>query len=258
MDILADYKSHFDAGFKDFVMKLDILSPKVVKEMIANLLLEDPVYLKWAMMNKVGFEYFLKLNQDNVLQVYRLLTEPDVIFLRALKGHAEEDKFVSSNLPSLMQKQYYDAREYAKITIALQEDARGKVMQAVFDLRENMNLDPFQWKLPTMEIMAGRSHKIEAGIYRQWYEDGILALEGPFQKNERTGVWKHFYPNESLLALGEYAEGSKINEWKFHYSNGNLKSVGHFKNNLKNGQWTEYEANGEMKLVSYLNGKIVT
>lgn len=257
MQILNKYKKQFDEGFKKFVMNLDLLPGKVVKEMIFNGVLEDPVYLKWVLENKLNFEHFLKLEKEEVLKVFRSINYPSMIFLKALKGHPEENTFITTNLPSLILKQYLDDRENAKITVAQQEDARIKIMQAIFNLKEQGELSAIDWKLPPAEVMSGTSHLIDKlGNYTQYYEGGVLAISGVVVKGNREGLWKNFYPNGALHAEGHYTGGQKINEWSFYYLNGNLKSKGIYKDDLKNGEWIEFEANSEAKIYNYQNGKI--
>jgi hypothetical protein len=257
MQILNKYKKHFDHGFKDFVMNLDLLPPKVVKDLISNGMLEDPVYLKWALENKLNFDYFLKLSKEEVHKVFRSLTNSEMIFLRALKGHSEENRFITDNLPSLILKQYLDDREMMKITVSHQEDARSKIMKTVFDLKDQGGLEPFDWRLPPAEVLSGTSHIIDKfGNYKQYFEGEVLAISGLLDKGKRSGLWKFFYPNGALHAEGNYIHGQKQDEWRFYYLNGNLKSSGHFKDDLKNGEWTKFDINNESKNINYINGKI--
>jgi hypothetical protein len=257
MKILNKYKKHFDIGFKDFVMNLDLLPSKVVKEMISNGLLEDPVYLKWALENKHNFDYFLRLNKEDVHKVFHTLKNSGLLFLRALKNHPEENSFITANLPSLILKQYLDDREVEKITIAYQEDARSKIMQTIFDLKTNCELGPFNWKLPPVEVLTGTSHTVDKlGNYNQYYEGGVLAITGILDKGKRSGIWKNFYPNGALHAEGSYLHGEKQDVWSIYYLNGQLKSSGQFKDDLKNGEWKEFEMNQEFKITNYINGKV--
>lgn len=259
MQILNKYKKNFDVGFKEFVMNLDLLPPKIVKEMISNGLLEDPVYLKWALENKLNFDYFLKLSKEDVLKIFHSLTNSNVLFLRALKSHPEENSFITANLPSMILKQYLDDRELAKITLAHQEDARSKIMATVFNLKETGVLEPMEWKMPPSAVLKGVDHVIDKfGNYKQFYEDGVLAISGAIVKGKRSGYWTNFYPNSALHAEGNYKEGQKQDEWSIYFLNGKLKSSGFFKDDLKNGEWKEYEANEEYKILLYQNGKIIT
>lgn len=257
MQVLKKYKKHFDRGFKDFVMNLDLFPSRVVKEMISNGLLEDPVYLKWALENKLNFDYFLNLDKEEVMKVFRSLPNPGIIFLRSLKNHPGENSFITASLPSFILKQYLDDRDVEKITVAHQEDARIKIMQVIIDLKEAGELVPFEWKLPPAEVLSGTSHTVDKfGKYTQYYDGGVLAITGLLEKGNRSGLWKNFYPNGSLHAEGIYSNGEKQKEWSIYYLNGNLKSIGHFKDDLKHGEWKEYEINNEVKVLNYVNGKI--
>lgn len=259
MQILNKYKKHFDQGFKDFVMQLDLLPPKVVKDIISNGVLEDPVYLKWALENKLNFETFLKLDKEDVLKVFRAISNPGILFLRALKSHPEENIFISNNLPSLILKQYLDDRESAQITMAQQADARIKIMQAIFQLKETGELSPMTWKLPRVEVLSGTSHTLDKlGNYKQYYDNEILAIEGSVIKGKRSGLWRNYYPNGAVHAEGHYENGEKSQVWSFYYLNGQLKSTGSYLNDLKNGEWKEFELNLDYKIQIYKNGKLAS
>ena len=265
MSLLDKYKKNDEVGFIEFVKKLDTATSKEMKKMIFNCLLEDPVYTKYALENKLGFEYFLKLDKEEVFKVFHELQDSDMILLRALKNHTEETTFTSTKLASMTLKLYEEQRESTKITIGMQEDARSKIMMVIYDLKENVKLPSFNWKFPSVKVLNGTSYISDKhGNYKQSYEDGVLAISGQLnEKEERTGVWKNFYPNGSRHAEGSYVDGKKENEWRFYYLNGNLKSVGLYKSNLKNGEWKEYEIKkgfeevNEFKVIKYLNDKIV-
>lgn len=259
MKILDKYKKHFDLGFKDFVLKLDLLPPKIVKEMVSNGILEDPVYLQWAMENKHHFDYFIKLDKEDVLKVYRALSNPGILFLRALKGHAEESNFITANLPGFILKQYINDREIEKVTIAHQEDARAKIMQAIFNLKDNGDLSTFDWKLPPADVMTGKSQNVDKfGLLKQYYSNGVLAITGSIEKGKRSGVWKNYYNNGALYAEGVYKNGQKENEWRFYYLNGKLKEKGLYKEDLKTGEWIEYGiTEDDETIITYMNGKAI-
>ncbi len=266
MSLLDKYKKKNDVGFIEFVKKLDTVTSKVMKELIFNCLLEDPVYTKFALENKIGFEYFLNLGKDEVFIVLQELQESDVILLRSIKNHPQENNFINQNLASMRLKQYQEQRDVEKITVALQEDARSRIMNVVYELKENGKLPSFNWKLPAVKILNGSNYITDQwGNYKKFYEDGVVvAITGQLNpKNERIGEWKNFYPNGARHAEGGYVNGQKENEWRFYYLNGNLKSVGHYKQNLKNGEWREYEVKkgfeeiNDFKIIKYINGKIV-
>ena len=71
MQVLSKFKKNFDAGFKDFVKGLDILPTQTINDLMFNGLLEDPVYLKWALINKLSFDYFLKLTNKMCSRYFR-------------------------------------------------------------------------------------------------------------------------------------------------------------------------------------------
>lgn len=259
MNILDKYKKNHDIGFKEFVKYLDTIPPNEMKELVGNCVFEDPVYIKWALENKLGFKSFIMLGKEDVLKVFHALKDPDITFLRALKNHSEENVFINANLPSLILNNYRENRETTQITVALQEDSRAKIMKIVYDLMEAGTLSQFHWKLPSAEVLAGASHVIDKfRKFKQYYEGGALALVGQVDdKEKRVGQWSNFFPNGSLQTEGNYTEGKKQEEWRIYDLNGNLKSVGHYKNNLKHGEWKVFDNENDFKIINYINGKII-
>ncbi len=258
MQILYKFKRDFDAGFKDFVKSLDILPAQATNELIFNGMLEDPVYLKWALVNKLSFDYLFKLSNKDLLKVFHSIKNSDLVFLHALKNHSKEDDFIKSNLPQFIRGQYLSNRETEKITIAMQSEARKTIMITLYDLMNMGEIDSCEWKLPPAEILSGISHTIDrGGNYRQYFEDEILAIQGRLdEKGRRTGTWTSFYPSGSIHSEGAYSAGQKNGEWCFFYLNGNLKSCGIYYGNMKNGGWQVFDSNNNVKMINYINGKV--
>ena len=259
MQLLNKYKKDFDIGFKNFVKCLDILPTQAMNELVFHGLLEDPVYLKWALVNKLSFEYFLKLNNNDILKVFRNLKNPDTTFLYALKNHPEESDFIKSNFPQFILNEYLINRDTAKITVSMQQEARKEILKSLYELMENGKLDSFEWKLPPAEILSGIGHTLnQSGEYKQYYENGILAIQGYLDiRGNRTGIWKSFYPSGSLHSEGYYSVGQKHGPWYFHYLNGTVKSCGSFFHNVKNGDWLVFIPNRNCKTETYINGKLI-
>lgn len=258
MHILNKFKKDFDTGFKNFVKSLDVLPTQTTNDLIFNGLLEDPVYLKWALANKLSFDYFFKLTNKEVLKVFHYVAQADVVFLHALKNHPEENNFIESHLPQFVRRQYLINRETEKITVSMQTEARITILKTLYELMENGALDSADWKLPSSDVLLGMGHSIdERGRYEQYYENGILALTGYLDnKGRRTGIWKSFYPTGSLHSKGFYVAGKKHGEWSFYYLNSFLKSNGRFQSNLKEGNWNTYDLNNKIKMINYINGKV--
>lgn len=257
MEVLKKYKKNQEAGFKDFVMNLDLKSSKVVKELLTNGLLEDPVYLKWALENKLGFDSLFKMEREDIQKVIQQIPNSRLLLMYSLKNHQEEMNFMSSHFSSLFFKQYMDDRELEQVTVSKQEDARIKIMEIIFALKEKGDLPPMEWKLPPLEILSGSSHVIdEQGVYKQHYDNGILALTGTIVKGKRHGQWTNYYPNGALHAVGEYQAGLKQNDWVIYFHNGKVKSMGKYQEDLKHGEWVEFEGNGSKTTIHYHQGKI--
>lgn len=84
-----------------------------------------------------------------------------------------------------------------------------------------------------------------AGTFREYHENGILALESPMVNGMRHGICKQWSEEGKLLGSYEMNAGTGIS--KRWHSNGRLKFEAYLINEIFNGRirlWTE---SGELK-----------
>jgi hypothetical protein len=259
MYTLTKHKKLGIKGFKTFVKNLELFPENTISNMIAVGMLEDPVYMKWALKNKMKFDHFLQLDYESVLKVLDKLKPTSIqLLVFAIKGHKEELIFLKSNIEGKNLAEYNDLAEYATVTPQQLKIGKMRIMEAMFELEMNGDIPHFFWDLPPDDVMRGESHKLTAdGTYIQTYVSGKIALEGQLTHMLREGVWKHFYPNGVILAEGIYLQGEKSGDWTFFYTNGNQKSIGSFKNDLKHGEWKEIDPSGGTLILKYKEGQIL-
>lgn len=259
MDVLKKYKKLGEQGFKDFVLSLDLRSSKLLKEVLENAMIEDPLYLKWALENRQPFESFLGLGKEEVHLVLKMIPNSELHLLHALKNHKEEENFITTKLPNFNYKQYLANRDVHQVTMQLQENARIKILEQVFALKQEGILPAIEWSLPPHEVMEGVNPKVDAeGNFRQFYDNGALAISGKIEKGKRVGRWMIFYSTGKLFAEGDYALGLKTNEWVFHFPSGKCKSQGCYVEDLKHGEWKIYDESGAFQTQHWQNGRLVS
>lgn len=66
---------------------------------------------------------------------------------------------------------------------------------------------------------------IRHGLFRAYYQSGVLASEGNYEHGLEAGAWRDFHENGVLAAEGEYMFGQKVGVWKFWDSEGRLESI---------------------------------
>ncbi|MFN5911877.1 MAG: toxin-antitoxin system YwqK family antitoxin [Bacteroidota bacterium] len=107
-------------------------------------------------------------------------------------------------------------------------------------------------------------------IYREWHENGKLAVEGNYKLGEAAGVWKYFYFDGSEKSMEETKAGVNY-IWSFwlpdkehtqtvtdgegeittYFSTGKVKEWYNYKNGLKNGPFEEFSIYGYTALKGF-------
>lgn len=262
MYTLKKHKKRGAAGFKDFVKNLETFPANTVKEMLLLGLIEDPVYLKWAMENRISFHYLTQLSSADVMTIFQNINSSLEILVMALKDSKEEEDFIKSKFPSALQKQYYEEREYVNPDTTQRTQARTKLMNTLFKLEETGILEKFTWNIPPVKILEGEELKLEedgqSSLYYTPPYENIMALKGPIEKGLREGLWHHYYPNAELIAKGHYVSGEKAGNWTFYYPDKSLWLEGKFVDGLKEGLWKEYTPQGQFTEIKYQKGKAIS
>lgn len=261
MYTLKKHKKRGAEGFKDFVRNLETFPAATVKEMLQLGLIEDPVYLKWAMENRISFQYLVNLETEHIMMIYNNVPNSLQILVMSLKDSADEEKFLAK-LPEALQRQYNDEKEFTQVSAAQRVQARHKMMNTMFELEASGDLNPFVWRLPPVRVLQGEDHSTnENGEFIQYYTpplEDTVALQGPLEEGLRAGLWKHYYPNGELIAEGHYVSGEKAGPWKFYYPDKSLWMEGTFQEGLKEGPWKEYDTQGRSREVLYKKGSLIS
>ena len=256
MYTLSKHKRRGTDGFKDFVRNLELFPSETVDRMIFLGLLEDPVYLRHALKNRISFEYFTSLEVDDVLKVYRDFKSRIKLFVMALKNTEYEDQFLRHKIPRAIAVQYKEESSVTPVTKSQQDAARIRIMESCLKLEKKRDLAKINWELPPPRVVDGEIGQMDdKGNYVLRYLDGTLALKGPLENRLRAGFWKHYYPNGKLIAEGIYLNGEKNDHWVFYYPNGAKKSEGQYKEDRQHGKWEEYDREGNVEIVNYIHGK---
>lgn len=94
------------------------------------------------------------------------------------------------------------------------------------------------------------------GLYKSYYENGILAREGAFKDDKEEGVFKSFYEDGKLKDESTYKEGVLCGRRKTYYPNGTVKSQEYYKDDLLDGRVKRYRDNGTLEIIdTYVNGR---
>ena len=111
---------------------------------------------------------------------------------------------------------------------------------------------------------------INEGLYREYYSNGNLKIEGDYNSGLQNGPWVYYHENGKIKAKGNFINGdgsdlgdtgiprnNRNGEWYFYQDNGIISSVTNWKNGMIHGQGKVfYKSSGKIHQEStYVNGK---
>lgn len=73
------------------------------------------------------------------------------------------------------------------------------------------------------------------GLWKWYYESGILLREESFRKGLEDGMMREYLEDETIITEGEFIDGKKEGPWL--YQHGDHKEEGEFRDGLKHGVW---------------------
>jgi len=78
----------------------------------------------------------------------------------------------------------------------------------------------------------------------KYYINGQKEQEGMYKNEERTGVWKYWYDTGVLWSEGEFLNGKSHGYRKVYHSNGKLYYEGNYTDDQPSGVWTFFDKEG--------------
>ena len=60
------------------------------------------------------------------------------------------------------------------------------------------------------------------GKYVEYYDNGIIYLQGSYSFGKKYGVWIEYYPNRVIKTEGEFLDNEKFDKWNYYNENGDL------------------------------------
>jgi antitoxin component YwqK of YwqJK toxin-antitoxin module len=89
------------------------------------------------------------------------------------------------------------------------------------------------------------------GIYREYFPNGQLFVEGEYVKGEQQGKWVYWHDNGEQCRTVNYQDGVADGSWEVTRSDGTLKGKRSFKAGKRDGEWINYDDTGKQKLGVY-------
>lgn len=253
MEMLDRIKRKQEAGFKEFVLNIETTGATKRAQIFTSGVLEDPIFMGWALKNIRTFNDFLELSSDDIDTVLKNQDQMMPVIAKCVFGATPEEMLKVEGVLNRYTSRLRDEISYLKdVTPAEKESSKFFLLKTTRKLQMEERIIGFPWKMPPRDIFFPKSFK--DGDVQIKYENGTVAAEGKIEKGKREGAWNHYYENGSKLADGEYRLGLKHNYWHFYYSNGKVKSEGRYREDLKHGIWKELDRNDAVTESEYVEG----
>jgi antitoxin component YwqK of YwqJK toxin-antitoxin module len=114
----------------------------------------------------------------------------------------------------------YDKLIYRQLYIATHSQEKDEIYEAVqVNVHSGDHIKSFQTELPPFtECMVH-------GVYKTWFENGLLKDSGYCDNGVREGVWVEYDENSKMRAVGFYRNGLRFKDWRFYNMEGKLQFI---------------------------------
>ena len=85
------------------------------------------------------------------------------------------------------------------------------------------------------------------GFYKEYLENGAIAIESNYVDGELSGAWKKFNNTGALEWVVHYKDGYRDGVYQNYYKNGQLKLEGNMLKNKKHGEEKRYLEDGQLE-----------
>jgi antitoxin component YwqK of YwqJK toxin-antitoxin module len=72
------------------------------------------------------------------------------------------------------------------------------------------------------EVVDGKKY----GMFRAYFPNEQLEMEGEIINNKNEGTWKYYYPNGQLESEGKFVNDRADGEWNWYYPSGIKRETG--------------------------------
>ena len=241
MGMLTKHKKKGLEGFQNFVCNIETASSESFKNILQTAMIEDPIYITWALKNLMHFEDVVELEDEPFETLLNAM--PNCQTWVYAFGHSEMEPLLLGKVSKLTRQKFLDELALVpKISPGQQLQARNSCITKLRAMQKNHDLDPYAWQLPPQEVLDGDHLKLPAtGEVVIDYAPGQPALRGSMDNHMRTGNWEVFYPNGQKYAQGAFKEDQRDGVWEFFGTRGEAK----MKQSFEDGHLVKTELLGE-------------
>jgi antitoxin component YwqK of YwqJK toxin-antitoxin module len=99
------------------------------------------------------------------------------------------------------------------------------------------------------EVARFSDNHFEAdGIYREYYPNGQLFVEGQFRRGRHEGEWTYYFDNGQINRKAMYKNGQPDGSREIYRADGTLAAKRSFKDGHRDGEWITYDETGKQPL----------
>jgi antitoxin component YwqK of YwqJK toxin-antitoxin module len=120
--------------------------------------------------------------------------------------------------------------------------------------------DPETKEKPKTERLVARysdDSLVNAGAYREFYEDGQVFVEGQYSEGNATGEWTYYHPNGEVAKKVNFVAGQPDGVVELFRADGTKEAIREFADGRRAGTWKTFGDSGEQQLTEevYVDGK---
>lgn len=80
----------------------------------------------------------------------------------------------------------------------------------------------------------------------EYYEDGVVKMEGAMRDGHREGEWKAFFPDGKPQSIGNFKDGLRSGNSVVYYESGIKMMEGEYTEGKHTGVWRYYDESGNL------------
>lgn len=98
--------------------------------------------------------------------------------------------------------------------------------------------------------------KVKHGVYKEYFRDGRVEIEGEYANGKQNGTWKKYNKDNIMYQLKSYKNGKKHGKFESYSFDGTLKETKTYKDGGQEGEHKTYFNTGKLEsITNYENGK---
>ena len=95
---------------------------------------------------------------------------------------------------------------------------------------------------PELVLLFDKSGECVRSV--EYYESGVVKMEGEIKDGKRNGEWTAYFPDGRVQSHGYFKDDKRAGASIVYWNNGNLRSEGFYTEGKHSGKWKWYDEQG--------------